>query len=164
MESKYILFCLSVRIFCYYCMQLQINFYICIIHHFIIIPHFVRCIRVVENFNCFQFSTFIFYCFGHTTPHRMCDLSSQWKQGALTTGYCSVTQSYLNLCDHKDCNTPGFLVLHYFPVCSNSCPLNQWFHLPSHPLLPTYPPVHNMIQHQGLFQWVNSLHQVAKVL
>ena len=33
---------------------------------------------------------------------------------------------------------------------------------PSHPL--SAPPVFNLSQHQGLFQWVSSLHQVAKVL
>ena len=35
---------------------------------------------------------------------------------------------------------------------------------PSHPLLSPSPPVFNLSQHQGLFKWVNSSHQVAKVL
>ena len=35
---------------------------------------------------------------------------------------------------------------------------------PSHPLLSPSPPAFNLYQHQGLFQWVSSLHQVAKVL
>ena len=34
---------------------------------------------------------------------------------------------------------------------------------PSHPLSSPSPPVPNPSQHQGLFQWVNSLHEVAKV-
>ena len=34
---------------------------------------------------------------------------------------------------------------------------------PSHPLLPLSPPALNFSQHQGLFQWMDSLHQVAKV-
>ena len=34
---------------------------------------------------------------------------------------------------------------------------------PSHPLSSPSPPPFNLSQHQGLFQWVNSLHQVAKV-
>ena len=34
---------------------------------------------------------------------------------------------------------------------------------PSHPLSPS-PPAPNPSKHQGLFQWVNSLHEVAKVL
>ena len=35
---------------------------------------------------------------------------------------------------------------------------------PSHSLLLSSPPVFNLSQHQGLFQWVSSSHQVAKVL
>ena len=35
---------------------------------------------------------------------------------------------------------------------------------PSHPLSSPYPPAYNLSQHQGLFQWVSSSHQVAKVL
>ena len=34
----------------------------------------------------------------------------------------------------------------------------------SHPLSSTSPPAFNLSQHQGLFQWVSSSHQVAKVL
>ena len=35
---------------------------------------------------------------------------------------------------------------------------------PSRPLLPPSPPAFNLSQHQGLFKWVSSLHQIAKVL
>ena len=35
---------------------------------------------------------------------------------------------------------------------------------PSHPLSSPSPPAPNLSQHQGLFQWVNSLHEVAEVL
>ena len=35
---------------------------------------------------------------------------------------------------------------------------------PSHPLSSPSPPAPNPSQHQGLFRWVNSSHQVAKVL
>ena len=35
---------------------------------------------------------------------------------------------------------------------------------PSHPLSFPSPPALNLSQHQGLFQWVSSLHQVTKVL
>ena len=50
---------------------------------------------------------------------------------------------------------------------SNSCPLSQWCHptiQPSHPLLSPFLPTFNLSQHQDLFQWVSSSHQVAKVL
>ena len=35
---------------------------------------------------------------------------------------------------------------------------------PTHPLSSPSPPAFNLSQHQGLFQWVSSSHQVAKVL
>ena len=37
---------------------------------------------------------------------------------------------------------------------SNSCPLSQWCHPTSHPLLSPSPPAFNISQHQALFQWV----------
>ena len=49
-------------------------------------------------------------------------------------------------------------------VYSNSCPLSRWCHPTSHPLSSPSPPAFNLSQHQGLFQWVSSSHQVAKVL
>ena len=49
-------------------------------------------------------------------------------------------------------------------ACSNSCPSSQWPIQPSHPLSSPFPPTVNLSQHQSLFQWVSSLHQVAKVL
>ena len=49
-------------------------------------------------------------------------------------------------------------------IYSNSCPLSRWCHptISSSvvPSLPTF----NLSQHQGLFKWVTSSHQVAKVL
>ena len=49
-------------------------------------------------------------------------------------------------------------------VYSNSCPLGQGCHLTSHPLLSFSPSAVNLSQHQGLYKWVSSSHQVAKVL
>ena len=64
-----------------------------------------------------------------------------------------------------DCSTPGSsaLLCKLLPrVCKNSCSLSQWCYL-SHLLLPSSPFAFNLSQHQGLFQWDSSLHQVAKV-
>ena len=47
-------------------------------------------------------------------------------------------------------------------VYSNSCPLSQWCHPSSHPLSSPSPPTLNLSQHQSLFQWVSSSHQVTK--
>ena len=49
-------------------------------------------------------------------------------------------------------------------VYSNSCPSSQWCHQPSHPLSSPSPPAPNPSHHWGLFQSVNSSHEVAKVL
>ena len=47
---------------------------------------------------------------------------------------------------------------------SNSCPLSQWYAIqPSHLLSSPFPPAFNLSQHQGLFQWVSSSHQVANI-
>ena len=49
-------------------------------------------------------------------------------------------------------------------VYPNSCPLSRWCHLTiSSSVIPS-PPAFNLSQHQGLFKWVSSPHQVAKVL
>ena len=42
------------------------------------------------------------------------------------------------------------------------CPLNWWYHPTSHLLSSPSPLSFNLSQHQGLFQWVSSSHQVAK--
>ena len=64
-----------------------------------------------------------------------------------------------------DCSMPGFPVCHQFPKLAQTHV--HWVGeaiQPSHPLLPPSPPAFNLSQHQGLFQWVSSSHQVAKVL
>ena len=48
-------------------------------------------------------------------------------------------------------------------VYPNPCPLSWWCQ-PSYPLSPPSLPALNLSQYQGLFQWVSSSHQVAKVL
>ena len=48
-------------------------------------------------------------------------------------------------------------------VCSNSCPLSWWCHSAISSSV-TSSPALNLSQHQGLFQWDGSSHQVVKVL
>ena len=60
-------------------------------------------------------------------------------------------------------STPGFPVLHYLPDFAQTCV--HWIGdaiQPSHPLLTPSPLTFSLSQHQGLFQWVGSSHQVAK--
>ena len=63
-----------------------------------------------------------------------------------------------------DCNLPGFPALHHRPKLAQTHV--HWVGdaiQPSHPLS-SPSPAFNLFQHQGLFQWVSSLHQVAKIL
>ena len=61
-----------------------------------------------------------------------------------------------------DCSIPGFPV-HQQHVQTHVHQVSDAIQ-PSHPLLSPFPPTYNLSQHQGLFQWVSSLHLVAKVL
>ena len=47
--------------------------------------------------------------------------------------------------------------------CLNSCPSSRWCHPTISSSVVPSPPAFNLSQHQGLFQWVSSSHQVAKV-
>ena len=79
--------------------------------------------------------------------------------------FSSVAQLYPTLCDSTDCCTPGFSVHHQLPELAKT--YVHWVGdavQPSHPLSSPSPPAFNLSQHQGLFQWVSSLHQLAKVL
>ena len=91
-------------------------------------------------------------------PNSNCvDLRRLW--------FCSVIKLCPTLCDPKDCGKPSSTVLHYLPELSQV--VVHWVRdavLPSHPLLPPSPFAFYLAQHQSLFQWVSSSHQVAKVL
>ena len=78
---------------------------------------------------------------------------------------CSVAQSCLTLFDPMNCSTPGFPVLHYLLEFAHThVPWVRDAIQPSHPLSSPSPSAFNISQYQGLFQWVSSSHQVAKVL
>ena len=79
--------------------------------------------------------------------------------------FSSVTQSCPTLCDPMDCSTTGFSVHHQLPELAQTHVQKVGDIIqPSHPLSSPSPPAFNLSQHQGLFQWVSSSHQVAKVL
>ena len=82
---------------------------------------------------------------------------------ALEPGCCLVAQLCLTLCDPTDCSTPGFSVLHHFPELAQT-----HVHWVSDAIQPSCPlsspsPAFNLSQHHGLFLWVGSVRQVAKV-
>ena len=79
--------------------------------------------------------------------------------------FSSVTQSCPTLCNPMDCSMPGLPVHHQLMEFTQTH--IHWVGdaiQPSHPLLSPSLPAFNLSQHQGLFQWGSSLHQVAKVL
>ena len=79
--------------------------------------------------------------------------------------FSSVTQSCLTLCDPMNRSTPGLPVHHQLLEFTQTHVHRVGDAIqPSHPLLSPFPPAPNPSQHLGLFQWVNSSHQVAKVL
>ena len=76
----------------------------------------------------------------------------------------SVDHLCLTLCNHMDCSTPGFPVHHELAELAQTQvhQVDDATQL-SHPL--SFPsPIFNLSQHRGLFQWVSSSHQVAKVV
>ena len=67
--------------------------------------------------------------------------------------------------DPMDCSTPGLPIHHQLPELAQTHV--HWVGdaiQPFHPLLCPSPPAFNVSQHQGLFKWFSSSHQVAKVL
>ena len=79
--------------------------------------------------------------------------------------FSSITQWCPTLCNPMNRSTPGLSVHHQLPQFTQT-------HIhrvsdviqSSHLLLSPSPPAPNHSQHQSLFKWVNSSHEVAKVL
>ena len=85
---------------------------------------------------------------------------TSWGQGE----FSSITQWCPTLSDPMDCSVPGLPVHHQLPELTQSHvhrvgDTNQ----PSHPLSSPSSPVFNLSKHRGLFQWVSSSHQMAKL-
>ena len=79
--------------------------------------------------------------------------------------FSSVTQSCPTLCNLITCNTPGLPVHHQLPELTQAHVHRVSDAIqPSHPLLSPSPLTFNLSQHQYLFKWASSSHQVAKVL
>ena len=78
--------------------------------------------------------------------------------------FSSVTQSCLTICNPMNRSMPGLTVHHQLPQFTQT-----HVHQVSDAIQPSHPrsspsPALNPSQHQSLFQWVSSLHEVAKVL
>ena len=102
------------------------------------------------------------------SPQTESALSSIFRQTfyrASSVQFSSVALSHVLLCNPMDCNTIGFPVHHQLPEPTQT----HVHHIsdavqPSHPLSSPSPATFNLSQHQDLFQWVSSSHEVTKVL
>ena len=91
--------------------------------------------------------------------------SGSFPMSWLFASVSSVAQLCSTLCDPMNCSMLGLPVHHQLPEFTQT-------HVhrvddtiqPSPPLSSPSPPAPNPFQHQSLFQWINSLHEVAKVL
>ena len=83
----------------------------------------------------------------------------------LIAQFKSVAQLCPTLCDPMNCSTPGLPVHHHLPEFTQTHVHRVSDAIqPSHPLPSPLPPAPTPSQHQRLFQWVNTMHEVAKVL
>ena len=108
-----------------------------------------------EHFSVFQYLTLDYFI-----PYPRQDVHTD----QYSVQFSSVAQSCPTLCDPMNCSTPGLPVHHQLPEFTQThvhrvSDATQ----PSHPLS-SPSPAPNPSQHQGLFQRVNSSHEVAKVL
>ena len=79
--------------------------------------------------------------------------------------FSSVAQLCPTLCDPMNCSMPGLPVHHQLPEFTQTHVHQVGDAIqPSHPLLSPSHPAFNLSHYQGLFKWVSSSHQVAKVL
>ena len=91
------------------------------------------------------------------------ELKPQWDTDSVQ--FSSVAQLCPPLCDPMNCNMPGIPVHHQLLEFTQTHV--HWIGdaiQPSHPLSSPFPPALNLSQHQGLFKWVSSSYQVAKIL
>ena len=96
---------------------------------------------------------------------EICPISITLQHFNVFQSVSSVTQSCPTLCNPMNHSTPGLPVHHQLPEFTQTHV--HWVGdaiQPTHPLSPLSPPAPNPSQHQSLFQWVNSSHEVAKVL
>ena len=130
----------------FYCFNAPFNYWLCYSLSFINV--------LFVNLDCFFYRGF---SFPYIHRNSICfDDSVQFS---------SVAQSCPTLCDPMNRSTPGLPVHHQLPEFTQTHVHRVSDAIqPSHLLSFPSPPAPNPSQHQGLFQWVNSLREVAKVI
>ena len=133
---------------------------------FVVEAAFLPVLSTVMGLNCSThlFETYTYFNKIHKISIKSTPLSNFYLLFSLVQ-FSSVAQSCLTLWDRMNCSTPGLPVHHQLREFTQ-------IHIhqvgdaiqPSHPLSSPSPLAPNPSQHQSLFQWVNSSHEVAKVL
>ena len=130
-------------------MQYTLILHFSIIFYFTLFPHYPGINSITIVFSCTKLEEGLVYLY----------ISPSSVQ------FSSVTQSCPTLCDPMNCSTQGLPVHHQLPQFTQTHV--HWVDdaiQPSHPLLSLSPPTLNPSQHQSIFQWVNSWHEVVKVM
>ena len=145
-----------------------INLYYCFFHFFFI----YFCLDLYDFFPSTNFGFFFGSSFSSCFRCKVrlsirCFSCFLWLDCIVFSSvqFSSVTQSCPTLCEPMNCSTPGLPVHHHLPEFTQIhvhrvCDAIQ----PSHPRFSPSSPAPNPSQHQSLSQWVNSSHEVAKVL
>ena len=111
-------------------------------------------------------SRMLFTCIGHDIYYAKTPLYNAYFEARTNIQFSSVQSlSRVRLFVTPWISMPGLLVHHQLPELTQTHVhrVSDAIQL-SHPLPSPSPPAPNPSQNQGLFQWVNSLHEVAKVL
>ena len=105
------------------------------------------------------------FCFGRLYSLVLGPSVTWVKPRPSSVQFSSVAQSCPTLCNPVNHSTPGLPVHHQLPEFSQTHVHRVSDGIqPSYPLSSPFPPTPNHSKHQSLFQWVNSSHEVAKVL
>ena len=114
-------------------------------------------------FRSFKIGAFELWCWRRL--FRVPCTARRSNQSILKDQIRSVAQLCPTLCDPMNRSTPGLPVHHLLPEFTQTQVHRVGDAIqPSQPLSSLSPPAPNPSQHQNLFQWVNALHEVAKVL
>ena len=119
---------------------------------------------IVNSHQLYHFICAIFFFFWESTiTSSSCLIFSKYLECSVQ--FSSVPQSCPYICDPMNRSMPGLPVHHQ--LLESTQTHVHWVNdaiQPSYPLSSPSPPTFNLSQHQGLFKWVSSPHQVAKVL
>ena len=135
--------------------------------------HWVCTLRygfIIEKDTCTPMFATALFTIARTWKQPRCQQMNEWMNTEIVVHihniqFSLVAQLCLTHCNPINCSTPGLPVHHQLQEFTETHVHRVSDAIqPSHPLSSPSPPALNPSQHQGLFQWLNYLHEVAKVL